>query len=329
MRRDVVLVTGPWLAGVSGVVAALSERMPQHTFIESTDLAAGEAPTAVVFVVSAAAPLTESDCTLLDAAAADTDAVIGAVSKIDVHRSWRDVLAANRDELAAARAALPQRALGRRRRRCPTAAIRRSTTWSPPYANSSPTPISPAETGCGRGNHDCRTSPNGTIGTPTARAGERGWRHYASSAAASCGSGGCRSRSARSRCAARPSRPGCSCRTSPATDVPRCAASCRRTRRVWPGAGCRCSRPYTRGRVDEVVAEVDEGNDHTSGRRRAKPGAGGRPAGIDCAAEVRDAGPAAEVAAAGDPADDAGGRRFRAWGGVDAEPVGGRPDARV
>jgi len=101
LRRDVVLVTGPWLAGVSGVVAALSERLPEHTFIESTDLAAGEAPTAVVFVVSAAAVLTESDCALLDAAAADTDAVIGAVSKIDVHRAWADVLAADREALSA------------------------------------------------------------------------------------------------------------------------------------------------------------------------------------------------------------------------------------
>jgi hypothetical protein len=101
LRHDVVLVTGPWLAGVSGVVAALSERLPEYTFIESTDLAPGEAPTAVVFVVSAAAALTESDCALLDAATADTDAVIGAVSKIDVHRNWRDVLAANREALPA------------------------------------------------------------------------------------------------------------------------------------------------------------------------------------------------------------------------------------
>ena len=101
VRRDVVLVTGPWLAGVSGVVAALTKRLPEHTFIESTGLAAGEAPTAVVFVVSAAAALTESDCVLLDAATADTDAVIGVVSKIDVHRTWRDVLAADRDALAA------------------------------------------------------------------------------------------------------------------------------------------------------------------------------------------------------------------------------------
>ncbi len=100
-RRDVVLVTGPWLAGVSGVASALRERLPEHTFIESTELAPGEAPTAVVFVVSPAAALSESDCTLLDAAAADTDAVICVVSKIDVHRTWRDVLAADRGALAA------------------------------------------------------------------------------------------------------------------------------------------------------------------------------------------------------------------------------------
>ena len=67
-RRDVVLVTGPWMAGVSAVVAALRERLPQHKFVESTELGPGDAPTAVVFVVSAAAQLTGSDCALLDAA---------------------------------------------------------------------------------------------------------------------------------------------------------------------------------------------------------------------------------------------------------------------
>jgi hypothetical protein len=101
VRRDVVLVTGPWLAGVSGVVAALSERLPEYTFIESTDLVPGEAPTAVVFVVSAAATLTESDCALLDAATAGTDALIAAVSKIDVHRDWHDILSADREALSA------------------------------------------------------------------------------------------------------------------------------------------------------------------------------------------------------------------------------------
>jgi hypothetical protein len=100
-RRDDVLVTGPWLAGVTGVAAALSERLPKQTFIESTELETGEAPTAVVFVVSAAAALTASDCALLDAAAAETDAVIGVVSKIDVHQNWEDVLSGNREMLVA------------------------------------------------------------------------------------------------------------------------------------------------------------------------------------------------------------------------------------
>lgn len=99
-RGDVVLVTGPWLAGVSAVAGALAERLPQHTFVESAELAPGEAPTAVVFVVSAAATLTGSDVALLDAAASDTDAVIGVVSKIDLYRNWRDVLITDRDTLA-------------------------------------------------------------------------------------------------------------------------------------------------------------------------------------------------------------------------------------
>jgi hypothetical protein len=100
-RLDVVLVTGPWMAGVTGVVTALRDRLPQHKFVESTDLGPGDAPIAVVFVVSAAAQLTESDCVLLDGAAEHTDVVVGVVSKIDVHRNWRDVLTANRDTLAA------------------------------------------------------------------------------------------------------------------------------------------------------------------------------------------------------------------------------------
>ncbi|ORA34436.1 hypothetical protein [Mycobacterium aquaticum] len=89
--RDVVLVTGPWLAGATSVLAALRERMPQQPFVESTELVAGEAPSAVVFVVSAASPLTESDCALVDLASTYTDLVIGVVSKIDAHRGWREI----------------------------------------------------------------------------------------------------------------------------------------------------------------------------------------------------------------------------------------------
>lgn len=100
-RRDVVLVAGPWLAGVSGVVDALRERLPKHTFVEALELGPGDAPMAVVFIVSAAAHLTPSDCALLDAAAEHTDVVVGVVSKIDVHRTWRETLIANRDALRA------------------------------------------------------------------------------------------------------------------------------------------------------------------------------------------------------------------------------------
>lgn len=100
-RCDAVLVTGPWLAGVSAVASVLRDRLPQHKFVESADLGPGEAPTAVVFVVSAAAHLSPSDCALLDAATEHTDAVVGVVSKTDVHRNWRQVLAANREASAA------------------------------------------------------------------------------------------------------------------------------------------------------------------------------------------------------------------------------------
>lgn len=99
-RRDVVLVTGPWLAGTTSVLGALRLCLGDRTVVESAELPAGDAPVAVVFVVSAAAPLTDSDCALLDVAAASTDAVVCVVSKIDVHRTWRDVLERNRAALA-------------------------------------------------------------------------------------------------------------------------------------------------------------------------------------------------------------------------------------
>jgi hypothetical protein len=99
--RDVVLVTGPWLAGSTGLIAALRDRLPDHEFVETEQVAPADAPAAVVFVVSAVAPITESDCALIDFAAQHTDLVIGVVSKIDVHRGWRDVLAENRTRLGA------------------------------------------------------------------------------------------------------------------------------------------------------------------------------------------------------------------------------------
>ncbi|MBS9533269.1 hypothetical protein KIH27_06650 [Mycobacterium sp. M1] len=99
-RCDVILVTGPWLAGVSAMAATLRERLPERLVAEATDLAPGEVPVAVVFVVSAAATLTESDCALLVAAAAHTDPVIGVLSKIDLHPQWEQLLQTDRDILA-------------------------------------------------------------------------------------------------------------------------------------------------------------------------------------------------------------------------------------
>ena len=99
--RDVVLVTGPWLAGATGLIAALRDRLPEHEFVEAEDIRPAEAPAAVVFVVSAVAPIAESDYALIDLAAQHTDLVVGVVSKIDVHRNWRDVLAEDRTRLGA------------------------------------------------------------------------------------------------------------------------------------------------------------------------------------------------------------------------------------
>ena len=95
-ERPTILVTGPALAGVTAVARALQVRLgPGYCVAEC--LGPGERSAAVVFVVSAAAPMTDADAALLDDAAADTDAVVGAVSKIDVHRTWPQVLEANRN----------------------------------------------------------------------------------------------------------------------------------------------------------------------------------------------------------------------------------------
>ena len=99
--RDAVLVTGPWLAGATSLITALRERLPEHTFVETADLGVTEAPKAVVFVAPAVAPATDSDFALLDLAAANTDLVIGVVSKIDLHLGWQKVLDADKTGLAA------------------------------------------------------------------------------------------------------------------------------------------------------------------------------------------------------------------------------------
>jgi hypothetical protein len=96
---DIVLITGPPLAGVTSLVEELRRRMPGRCFVEAPEMDAGTAPAAVVFVVSAIAPMTESDCALADLATTQTDVVVAVVSKVDDHRDWRGVLSADRERL--------------------------------------------------------------------------------------------------------------------------------------------------------------------------------------------------------------------------------------
>lgn len=98
--QDAVMVTGSWLAGASTLATGLKSRMPGTRIVEPEDLRHGQSPAAVVFVCSGTAPLTPSDCGLIQLAAANTDALIAVVSKIDVHQSWREVMERNREILA-------------------------------------------------------------------------------------------------------------------------------------------------------------------------------------------------------------------------------------
>ncbi len=95
-----VLVAGPPSAGVTSIAGELQRRLPEWRFVETGDIDVGADPVAVVFVMSAVAPVTESDCALADLVTAKTDAVIAVVSKVDDHRDWRGVLAENRERLA-------------------------------------------------------------------------------------------------------------------------------------------------------------------------------------------------------------------------------------
>lgn len=83
-----MLVTGPPFAGVSAIVSALRNALPGHRIVEHAD-----EPDAVVFTVSAAAPVVDSDLRILDEAGRRCDLVIGVVTKIDVHADWRAVSA--------------------------------------------------------------------------------------------------------------------------------------------------------------------------------------------------------------------------------------------
>lgn len=95
----VVLVSGPPWAGVTSLASALGERMPDVVVVEGVER--GATVGAVVFAVSAATPMTQSDCLLLDdlldGPLVDVmGPVVAVVTKVDAHRRWRDVLAADR-----------------------------------------------------------------------------------------------------------------------------------------------------------------------------------------------------------------------------------------
>ena len=88
-----VLVVGPALAGTTSVATALRPLLGGQAVFEAGDWTPGERPAVVVFVVSAAAPMTPAQARLLDH---HLGPVVAAVSKVDVHRTWRTVLDANR-----------------------------------------------------------------------------------------------------------------------------------------------------------------------------------------------------------------------------------------
>lgn len=91
-----VLVVGPELAGVGGVAAVLRAGLTECRVVESADGLPDGHPDVVVFVVSAASVISGCDVALLADAAERTDAIVAAVTKIDVHRTWRAVLERNR-----------------------------------------------------------------------------------------------------------------------------------------------------------------------------------------------------------------------------------------
>jgi hypothetical protein len=89
----VVVVGGPPMAGVTSLAAALRERLPDVDVVEGTS---GQGAAVAVLAVSAVAPPTASDLAVLDTVAGSAGRVLGAVTKVDAHRCWRDV----RDQLA-------------------------------------------------------------------------------------------------------------------------------------------------------------------------------------------------------------------------------------
>ncbi|GLP78080.1 hypothetical protein TUM20983_51900 [Mycobacterium antarcticum] len=97
----VILVVGPPLSGVGGVVDGLRRQRPDLTVVGIDGVARQRPPDAVLVVVSAVAPVTRSDWVLVAPAAARADLVVGVVAKVDAHREWRTVADADRKLVSA------------------------------------------------------------------------------------------------------------------------------------------------------------------------------------------------------------------------------------
>lgn len=88
--RPVVLVIGAPASGATALAEALRERMPDVDVVQEVDV---RGVAVAVLTVSAAAQPTGSDHAVLGGVAAAAGGVVGAVTKIDVHRCWRGVRA--------------------------------------------------------------------------------------------------------------------------------------------------------------------------------------------------------------------------------------------
>jgi hypothetical protein len=206
---DTVAVIGAPGAGVTAVAAALDGRIAGCAVVEPAGLRRGQFPDAVVFVATAAAPMSPCDAALFAETVARTDAVVAAVTKIDVHRSWRSVLETNRSLLQPARWASPPM------RRSAPASSRHSSTSSAPSWTTRP---DADETCCAPGSGRCSTrSPSGG-GRPTDSPSYGPGPPAATPAW--CGSG----------------RPGCNSRTRPGPGPRRCGPTCTARRRRYPAA---------------------------------------------------------------------------------------------
>ncbi len=197
--------------------------------------------------------LTESDCVLLDTAAEQHRCgVVAVVSKIDVHRGWRDVLTSNRDRLAARVPLRPGALLARLPHL--SWASHTWTAWPPPSRNSSPIRCRAAKhVACGesrllmvarRSDRWAQSAGrrHGSTRAPATAHGSRGRGHNQSSE--------------HHQLRAQIQHARVKLSYLPAIGARRARRSCRSTSPVCPGRTSPWFAAYTRGQVQEVVAEV-------------------------------------------------------------------------